>query len=92
MSDDELHALLVERDYVLGLEATIDRIGRDKFDEAELRAEITDLRAHLAEVAAHLEAAVAERDALRASATWRAGRLVLAPLSMIRALLGRSPQ
>lgn len=70
----ERHAALVARDHVIGLEAQV----------ATLQFELRRVRDRLRRTRENLKKRNEELAALRASRTWRAGRILVAPLSKLK--------
>jgi hypothetical protein len=73
-SVQERHAALVARDHVIGLEAQV----------ATLQFELRRVRDRLRRTRENLKKRNEELAALRASRTWRAGRILVAPLSKFK--------
>lgn len=82
---ERAHQDLIDRDYVIGLEATITRLTRELAQEraeharavAEFAVEREQLQTRVAEI-------VADREAIWGSTTWRAGRLVTTPVRIAK--------
>jgi len=73
-----LHEALIQRDHVIGLEAEVARAKWDLEDyKARAKQEYQDL-------ADKYNLAVRDLEALRASTTVRAGRLVTAPMRVLK--------
>ncbi|WP_125774514.1 class I SAM-dependent methyltransferase [Antribacter gilvus] len=71
---EEAHRALVSRDNIIGLESQIARLEKD----------LEKARSEANEVHAQLALAAEDRQAVYRSATWRAGRLVLTPLNVVK--------
>ncbi|MCL1869575.1 MAG: class I SAM-dependent methyltransferase [Promicromonosporaceae bacterium] len=72
------HAELVQRDHIIGLEASVARAQRElEAERAAFEAETERLSGLVTELAD-------DRADLRGSTTWRAGRLVMAPVRLLK--------
>lgn len=84
VQDEEMtelrHRLLVNRDYVMGVEA---ELGTARSERDEARREVRDLHERLAGVYEALAEQVAELEAVKASQRWRVGGAIVGPAATI---------